>query len=125
MTDKRMGPDMMIEATNFTTTLPDGAVCIRKVDADADNFPPVSVPTFFRSAVADAEDHVAMAVKKEGSDKYTKWTYKEYLDDVETAAKGFIKLGKSNFDRHLLIPCGRGSTAAKHSFKEKVQNNDD
>ena len=42
------GPDFVISATNFTTTLPDGAVCIRKVDADADNYPPVSVPTFLR-----------------------------------------------------------------------------
>ncbi len=88
-----MGPDFVIQETNFTTTLPDGAVCIRKVDADADNYPPVSVPTFFREAAADGGDHIAMAVKRDGGDKYTKWTYKEYLSDVETAAKGFIKLG--------------------------------
>ena len=87
------GPDFVIQATNFTTTLPDGAVCIRKVDADADNYPPVSVPTFLRKAADMAGDHTAMAVKREG-DQWTKWTYRQYLQEVEIAARAFIKLGK-------------------------------
>merc|ERR1719367_735707 len=88
------GPDLVIQATNFTTTLPDGAVCIRKVDADADNYPPVSVPTFLRRAVDLAGDHTAMAVKRgEQGDQWTKWTYRQYLQEVEIAARAFIKLG--------------------------------
>jgi hypothetical protein len=93
-TNATMGPDFVIEAANFTTTLPDGAVCIRKVDADADNYPPVSVPTFFRQATEIGGDHTALAVKRGDEDKWTKWTYKEYLSDVETVAKAFMKLGK-------------------------------
>ena len=100
------GPDFVIQATNFTTTLPDGAVCIRKVDADADNYPPVSVPTFLRKAADLAGDHTAMAVKREG-DQWTKWTYRQYLQEVEVAARAFIKLGKWK-DRKLF--CGKSFT---------------
>jgi len=92
-----VGPDFVIQATNFTTTLPDGAVCIRKVDADADNYPPVSVPTFLRKAVELGGEHTALAVKRDSSDEgeaaWTKWTYRQYLDEVEVVARAFIKLG--------------------------------
>ena len=94
--ESAMGPDLVIQATNFTTTLPDGAVCIRKVDADADNYPPVSVPTFLRKAVEAGGEHTALAVKRDGPDgQWTKWTYRQYLDEGEIAARAFIKLGKS------------------------------
>ena len=88
------GPDFVIQATNFTTTLPDGAVCIRKVDADADNYPPVSVPTFLRKAAELGGEHTALAVKRDNGEAWTKWTYRQYLDEVEIAARAFIKLGK-------------------------------
>ena len=96
------GPDFVIQATNFTTTLPDGAVCIRKVDADADNYPPVSVPTFLRKAAELGGEHTALAVKRENGEAWTKWTYRQYLDEVEIAARAFIKLGEwinEAFDR--------------------------
>ena len=91
-----VGPDFVIQATNFTTTLPDGAVCIRKVDADADNYPPVSVPTFLRKAAELGGEHTALAVKRgdNGEGAWTKWTYRQYLDEVEIAARAFVKLGK-------------------------------
>ena len=88
------GPDFVIQATNFTTTLPDGAVCIRKVDANADNYPPVSVPTFLRKAAELGGEHTALAVKRDNGEAWTKWTYRQYLDEVEIAARAFIKLGK-------------------------------
>ena len=36
-------------------------------------------------------DQVAMAVKR--NDEWIKWTYAQYLEDVRTVAKAFIKLG--------------------------------
>ena len=93
-----VGPDFVIQATNYTTTLPDGAVCIRKVDADADNYVPVSVPTFLRKAAESGGEHTALAVKRdsgnEGEAVWTKWTYRQYLDEVEIVARAFIKLGE-------------------------------
>ena len=38
---------------------------------------------------------IAMAVKR--NDKWIKWTYAEYLDDVTTVAKAFIRLGLKPF----------------------------
>ena len=38
---------------------------------------------------------LAMAVKR--NDEWVKWTYAEYLEDVRTVAKAFIKLGLKPF----------------------------
>ena len=38
---------------------------------------------------------LAMAVKR--NDEWVKWTYAEYLEDVKTVAKAFIKLGLKPF----------------------------
>ena len=39
----------------------------------------------------DGGDHVALAVQRDGL--WTKWTYQQYLEDIRTAAKAFIRLG--------------------------------
>ena len=39
----------------------------------------------------DGGDHVALVLQRDGLCK--KWTYTEYLEDIKTAAKAFIKLG--------------------------------
>ena len=39
----------------------------------------------------DGGDHVALVLQRDGLRK--KWTYTEYLEDIKTAAKAFIKLG--------------------------------
>jgi long-subunit acyl-CoA synthetase (AMP-forming) len=46
---------------------------------------------YFRNSTKIGGDHIALAVKRENN--WVKWTYNEYLADVEAAAKAFIKLG--------------------------------
>ena len=47
------------------------------------------------NTVSRYPDGIAMAVKR--NDEWVKWTYAQYLDDVKTVAKAFIKLGLKPF----------------------------
>ena len=86
-----LGPDRITPSENYTTVKADGTVKLRLGDSDPDNREPISVPSLLKSVAAKAGDHLALTVKREG--QWVKWTYQDYLADVENAAKGFIKLG--------------------------------
>merc|ERR1712209_77355 len=88
----RVGPDRILPANSLSTTWPDGAVELRF----SDKHPlcqekPISVWTMLNNTVKRYPDGIAMAVKR--NDEWVKWTYTEYLEEVKTVAKAFIKLG--------------------------------
>lgn len=80
-------------ATEYMTWDRYGAVKIRFSDdkSKISGQPAISVMEFFERAVKKFSNRTAMKVEREG--KWISWTYKEYLQDIKTAAKGFIKLG--------------------------------
>jgi len=88
----RVGPDRILPSNSLSSTWPDGAVEIRF----SDKHPlcqekPISVWTMLNNTVKRNPKGLAMAVKR--NDEWVKWTYAEYLEDVKTVAKAFIKLG--------------------------------
>jgi long-chain-fatty-acid--CoA ligase ACSBG len=90
--DPGAGPDQILEADKLWTTARDQPVRLRLADDGGPLAePPVSVITMFRQTVKRSPDVTALAIKVNGS--WKKWTYKQYYDDVWTAAKAFIALG--------------------------------
>jgi len=87
----RLGPDRILPANSLTTAWPDGAVEIRTHDHPSSDYPPHSVWTMIQETVARVPDRTALAVKRDGV--WVKWTYTEYLENIKTVAKAFIKLG--------------------------------
>jgi long-chain-fatty-acid--CoA ligase ACSBG len=88
------GPDRVLDAENYTSTDVGTPVKLRIGETGPDAYKPISIISMLEEqAVGDAAELTAMAVKRPGDDKWTKWTYREYLEDVKTVAKAFIKLG--------------------------------
>ena len=85
------GPDQILPSERFVATDPGAKVKLRTGQESPDDFTPVSVPSLLRRSAKKGGDHLALSVKRDS--KTYSWTYKEYLDEVENAAKGFIKLG--------------------------------
>merc|ERR1719347_2041134 len=59
------------------------------------SLPPISVWTMLNNTAARVPDRPALCVKR--GDEWVRWTYQQYLDDVKTVAKAFIKLGLKPF----------------------------
>lgn len=80
-------------ADTCTTCDRNGAVKIKFSDDKSSiaGRPAVSVMEFVKRSVDKFGNRVAMKVEREG--KWISWTYQEYLVDIKTAAKAFIKLG--------------------------------
>ena len=55
------------------------------------SIPPVTVNEVFKQTVSKFGHRPALKVKR--NDIWVTWTYNQYLDDVEKAAKSMIKLG--------------------------------
>lgn len=89
------GPDQLLPSSAIFTCQPDGATRIAESDNPVGKRPPISVPTLLKQAAERAPDRMALAVKRNG--EWQKWTYRQYLKDVETVAKGFIALGLERF----------------------------
>jgi len=87
------GPDQILDAESYISTLADGCVKLRStVDSKTeDDIVPISVPSLLEKAAKEAPEILALSVKRD--EKWIKWTYKEYLQDVRTVAKAFIALG--------------------------------
>jgi len=90
------GPDHLLPANSYTSSDPGVPVKLwmpeDKEECDEEDLrTPLSVPTLLVRAAEDAPDHVALAVKRDGD--WVKWTYEEYLEDVRSVGKAFIKLG--------------------------------
>lgn len=82
--------EFMAAAEDYWTIHADGAVKIRVGTTEDDNSAPITVHELFKRTVEKAGDCVALAVKR--NDQWQKWTYSQYMDDIRTAAKGFIKV---------------------------------
>ena len=80
----------ILEANTFVTTDKHSAVKIRMGDGAA-SAAPLSIPELLARSAAEAGDGVALAVKRNG--EWLRWTYREYLAEVRTVAKAFVKLG--------------------------------
>jgi len=92
----RVGPDRVLPANTLSTTWPDGQVELRFSDLDPRcQEKPISVWTMLNNTAKRNPNGLAMAVKR--NDEWIKWTYAEYLDDVTTVAKAFIRLGLKPF----------------------------
>lgn len=83
----------LADATDFFTTKRDEAVKIQFAGEEGDirAMQAISVMEFMDRSVKKFGQRVAMKVERDG--KWISWTYNEYLQEVKTAAKGFIKLG--------------------------------
>jgi len=88
----RIGPDRILPANSLSTTWPDGTVEIRFSDKDPRcQAKPISVWTMLNNTVERCPNNIALTVKR--NDEWVKWTYAQYLEEVVTVAKAFIKLG--------------------------------
>jgi hypothetical protein len=96
------GPDQIFPCCgedDFTTTKSDGIVKLRiGTDGQSDGISPISVPGLLIKAAQESPEITALAVKR--NDKWIKWTYKEYLDEVKIVAKAFIGMYKL---RHKIV----------------------
>ena len=79
-------------ADEYETSQADGSVKIR-FSAEKDHagaIPAISVMEFMDRATKRWQNRPALNVERQG--QWITWTYKEYLQDVKTAAKAFIKV---------------------------------
>jgi long-chain-fatty-acid--CoA ligase ACSBG len=90
------GPDQILPTTAVYTWHPDGATRVSKMGSgEMSEREPMSVPSLLIRAATRAPERTALAVKRNGD--WQKWSYKQYLADVRTAAKGFIALGLEKY----------------------------
>ena len=87
-----------VDNVQFVATRPDVPVKIRFNDiigegerGQVPDIPPKSLWSMLQETVARVPDNTALAVKRNGV--WVKWTYAEYMRDIVTVAKAFIKLG--------------------------------
>ena len=80
-------------AESFSSIKRDEAVRLRFGDnADTNGRPSLTVIEAFERTVKNYPNRPALKQERDGN--WVTWTYEEYLQDVKTAAKGFIKVGK-------------------------------
>jgi len=90
------GPDQILPTNALHCWDSRGAVKIRLGGPEKiKSAPPISVPSLLKKCADRAPNKLAMRVKRNGD--WVRWTYKEYLNDVRTAAKGFIALGLERY----------------------------
>jgi long-chain-fatty-acid--CoA ligase ACSBG len=88
------GPDQILDAEDYYATDVWTPVKLRTREVGPKVWEPISVISIFEKTVqGSGADVTALAVKRPGDDEWTKWTFREYLDNVKTVAKAFIKLG--------------------------------
>ncbi|KAL8565267.1 hypothetical protein ACOMHN_001165 [Nucella lapillus] len=83
--------DEPVPADCLWTTQRDRAVKLRTTPHGINAEKPITVVTLVHNTVNRLPNGTAMAIKREG--QWVKWTYSQYLADIRTAAKAFIKLG--------------------------------
>lgn len=90
------GEDMdskLAPAENFWSVSPNGAVKLRIGATKYDSDEPITVHEVFKRTVEKSGIAFALAVKRDG--EWEKWTYKRYMQECRTAAKGFIKVNNN------------------------------
>ena len=76
--------------------------------------PAISVEEFVERSVKKHASRVAMKVERDG--KWISWTYEEYLKEIKTAAKAFIKVSVK-YDMRILWNLSKADTIGA---KQKV-----
>ncbi|CAG9860307.1 unnamed protein product [Phyllotreta striolata] len=87
------GPDQIVPTDQEICTDPAGYVRLRIPEQGKaiETIKPISVPGLLQRTAREFPENVALAQKVNG--KWENITYKEYLAQVRTCAKGFLKLG--------------------------------
>ena len=86
--------DKILPATStlsWDTRVP---VKLRIEDSKPENLTPILVQTMVRNTVRKHGSNIAMV----SYDAKDKWTYDEYLQDIQKTAKGFLALGMQPFN---------------------------
>ncbi len=83
------GGDKILPATNTVCWDSHDPVKIRMEDTAPGNYPPILVQTMVRNAVKKFGPLTALV----SHDGKTRWTYDDYLDQIQNVAKGFIDIG--------------------------------
>ena len=73
----------------------DEPVKIRLAESGPAAEKPISIPSMFENTVKQYPNALAMAQKIDG--EWKKWTYKQYYDDVQVAAKALIAMGVETY----------------------------
>ena len=84
-----LGPDRVLPANDYISWDTSDAVKIKMEDSAPGNYPPILVQTMMRHVVSKYGDKTAVV----SYDGQIKWNYNQYLNEVETTAKGFVSLG--------------------------------
>ena len=79
-------------AEDYHTTKRDAAVKIRFSgnEVDITNTPAITVMEYVKRAMEKFPDRIAMKVEREG--RWISWTYREYMQEIRTVGKAFIKV---------------------------------
>jgi len=93
--DMNKGPDQLFPADSYVCTTATGAVKLKIDERGIGSIPPLSIPTLLQRTVSRHMDKPALCVKRDG--QWVKWTYKQYLHDVQVCARAFIRLGLERF----------------------------
>ena len=111
------GPDQLFPADSYVCTSATGAVKLKIDERGIGSIPPLSIPTLLQRTVSRHMDKPALCVKRDGQVncfplhsftcclnlikfsawQWVKWTYKQYLHDVQVCARAFIRLGLERF----------------------------
>jgi len=93
---RRKGPDRILPANKFSGTMPDTPVEIRFSDLNEESArEPISIWTMLQDTAKRCPDRVALSIMR--NNEVQTWTYKEYEEDIRSAAKAFIKLGLKRY----------------------------
>ena len=84
-----IGPDKLLPANDYISWNTSNPVKIKMEDSAPGNYPPILVQTMMRYAVSRYGENTALV----SHDGQIKWNYNQYLNEVESAAKGFVSLG--------------------------------
>jgi len=93
---KRICSNNILPATDHRSWAPDGAVTLQMQESGPHSRQPISIPTMFSNTVDNHPGHLALHTRDQNGQD-VKWTYEQYMQDVRTAAKGFIALGLERF----------------------------
>lgn len=87
------GPDQVLAATEYTTSIRNQAVKLRKDEQGLGAEEPLSVPTLLQEVAEAYPEVTAFKAKDRLSGEWNLWTYQQLQSDVQTVAKAMIETG--------------------------------
>ncbi|CAG0889928.1 unnamed protein product [Cyprideis torosa] len=85
------GPDQILPSNVIWTADATEPVKLQITESGPASYKPISIPSLLKKRVEERPYHVAMRIIRNG--ELEEWSFDQYLDDVRTVAKAFIKLG--------------------------------